>query len=127
MTVGTLAGQVAFITGAARGQGRAHAVRLASDGAAIIALDICAEFDSTDYKGSTTDDLAETARLVERSGGRILARQADVRDGDAVDAVLAELPDVDAEDTDVDIDAVGRRLEEAHQVLVQALESVEKG
>lgn len=90
MTVGTLAGQVAFITGAARGQGRAHAVRLASDGAAIIALDICAEFDSTDYKGSTTDDLAETARLVERSGGRILARQADVRDGDAVDAVLAE-------------------------------------
>lgn len=90
MTVGTLAGQVAFITGAARGQGRAHAVRLASDGAAIIALDICAEFDSTDYKGSTTDDLAETARLVDRSGGRILARQADVRDGDAVDAVLAE-------------------------------------
>lgn len=44
-----------------------------------------------------------------------------------VDAVLAELPDVEAEDTDVDIDAVGRRLEEAHQVLVQALESVEKG
>jgi NAD(P)-dependent dehydrogenase (short-subunit alcohol dehydrogenase family) len=90
MTVETLAGQVAFITGAARGQGRAHAVRLAADGAAIIALDICAEFGSTDYKGATIDDLAETVRLVEQAGGRILARQADVRDGDAVDAVLAE-------------------------------------
>ena len=88
--MGTLDGKVAFITGAARGMGRAHAVKLASEGADIIAIDVCAEFDSTDYPGATTDDLATTVRLVERQGRRILARQADVRDGDAVDAVVAE-------------------------------------
>jgi len=55
MTMGTLDGRVAFITGAARGMGRAHAVKLASEGADIIAIDICAEFDSTDYPGSTPE------------------------------------------------------------------------
>jgi NAD(P)-dependent dehydrogenase (short-subunit alcohol dehydrogenase family) len=77
---GTLDGRVAFITGAARGMGRAHAVKLASEGADVIAVDICAEFDSTDYPGSTPDDLAKTVKLVERQGRRILARQLDVRD-----------------------------------------------
>jgi SDR family mycofactocin-dependent oxidoreductase len=90
MKMGTLDGKVAFITGAARGMGRAHAVKLASEGADIIAIDVCAEFDSTDYPGATADDLATTVRLVERQGRRILARQADVRDGEAVDAAVAD-------------------------------------
>jgi len=88
--VGTLDGKVAFITGAARGMGRAHAVKLAGEGADIIAVDVCAEFESTDYPGATAEDLAETAKLVERQGRRILARQADVRDTEAMDAVVAD-------------------------------------
>jgi SDR family mycofactocin-dependent oxidoreductase len=80
--------KVAFITGAARGMGRAHAVKLASLGADVIALDICAEFDSTDYAGSTEDDLATTVKLVEAQGRRIVARVADVRDPAAVDDVV---------------------------------------
>jgi SDR family mycofactocin-dependent oxidoreductase len=87
---GRLAGKVAFVTGAARGMGRAHAVTLASHGADVVALDVCAEFDSTDYPGATTDDLAETVRLVQAHGRRILAAQADVRDPDAVAAVVAD-------------------------------------
>ena len=70
--------------------GRAHAVKLAGEGADIIAIDVCAEFDSTDYPGSTPDDLATTVELVEDQGRRILARQADVRDAAALDAVVAE-------------------------------------
>jgi len=88
--VGNLDGKVAFITGAARGQGRAHAVRLARDGADIIALDICADIDSMDYPNATPADLEETVKLVEDQGRRIVARQADVRDADAVDAVVRE-------------------------------------
>ncbi|MDY6997986.1 MAG: mycofactocin-coupled SDR family oxidoreductase [Actinomycetota bacterium] len=88
--MGDLDGQVAFVTGAARGMGRAHAVQLAGHGADIIALDICSGFDFTDYPGATIDDLAETARLVEARGRRILARQADVRDAEAIDAVVAD-------------------------------------
>ncbi|MCW2513369.1 MAG: 3-ketoacyl-ACP reductase [Mycobacterium sp.] len=87
---GRLAGKVAFITGAARGMGRAHAVKLSSEGADVIAIDVCAEFESTDYPGSTAADLAETVRLVAAQGRRILARQADVRDPEAVNAVVAE-------------------------------------
>lgn len=86
---GQFAGRVALVTGAARGMGRAHAVALASRGADIVAVDVCAEFDTTDYPGATTDDLAETVRLVQARGGRILATQADVRDPDAVAAVVA--------------------------------------
>lgn len=85
-----LEGKVAFITGAARGQGRAHAVRLAADGANIIALDICADIDSIDYPQSSPEDLDETVKLVEKEGGRIVARQADVRDADAVEQVVAD-------------------------------------
>lgn len=77
---GPLKGQVAFITGAARGQGRAYAVRLASDGADIIAVDLCDQIDSVPYPLSTPEDLAETVKLVEETGARIVARQADVRD-----------------------------------------------
>jgi SDR family mycofactocin-dependent oxidoreductase len=88
--MGNLDGQVAFITGAARGMGRAHAVKLASEGADIIAIDICETFDVTGYPGATAEDLAETVKLVESEGRRILARQADVRDAGAVDTVVAE-------------------------------------
>jgi SDR family mycofactocin-dependent oxidoreductase len=71
---------VAFITGAARGQGRAHAVRMAQEGADIIAVDICRNIDSNPYPLSTPEDLSETERLVKEAGRRILARQADVRE-----------------------------------------------
>jgi SDR family mycofactocin-dependent oxidoreductase len=88
--MGNLNGKVAFITGAARGQGRAHAVRLAADGADIIALDICRDIDSIDYPNASPEDLDETMKLVEKEGRRIVARQADVRDGDAVEQVVAD-------------------------------------
>jgi SDR family mycofactocin-dependent oxidoreductase len=71
---------VAFITGAARGQGRSHAVRLAEEGADIIALDILDDYGTIGYPMASADDLAETVRLVEGAGGRIVAGQADVRD-----------------------------------------------
>ena len=66
--MGELSGKVAFITGAARGQGRAHAVKLASAGADIIALDLCAQIESVPYPLATPDDLAETVKLVEETG-----------------------------------------------------------
>src|ERR1700749_2280536 len=88
--VGNLNGKVAFITGAARGKGRAHAVRLAADGADIAALDICRDIDSIDYPNASPDDLDETVKLVEKEGSRIVARRADVRDADAVEQVVAD-------------------------------------
>jgi SDR family mycofactocin-dependent oxidoreductase len=84
-----LDGKVAFITGAARGQGRAEAVRLASDGASIIAFDICDQIASVPYPLATPDDLALTVKLVEDTGARIVAQQADVRDLDALKNALA--------------------------------------
>ena len=88
--MGNLNGKVAFITGAARGQGRAHAVRLAADGADIVALDICRDIDSIDYPNASPDDLEETVKLVGKEGRRIVARRADVRDADAVEQVVAD-------------------------------------
>ncbi|MGB0962566.1 MAG: mycofactocin-coupled SDR family oxidoreductase [Mycobacterium sp.] len=86
--MGELTGKVAFITGAARGQGRAHAIKLASEGADIIALDLCAPIDSVPYPLASPDDLAATVKLVEEAGARIVACQADVRDREAVKAAL---------------------------------------
>jgi SDR family mycofactocin-dependent oxidoreductase len=85
---GTLQGRVAFITGAARGQGRAHAIRLAREGADIIALDICAPVsDCITYPAATPEDLAHTVRAVEAEGRKILFREVDIRD----DAALRQL------------------------------------
>jgi SDR family mycofactocin-dependent oxidoreductase len=74
------ANKVAFITGAARGQGRAHAVRFAEEGADIIAVDICEQIESVVYPMAGCNDLDETINLVEKTGARIVAEQADVRD-----------------------------------------------
>lgn len=87
--MGRVSGKVAFITGAARGQGRSHAVRLAEEGADIIALDICAPLPTVPYPLATADDLAQTAQLVEALGRRIVTVAADVRDGAAVDDAVA--------------------------------------
>lgn len=86
--MGSLDGKVAFITGAARGQGRAEAVRLASDGADIIAVDICDQIASVPYPMATSDDLAQTVKLVKDTGARIVAREVDVRDRDALSTAL---------------------------------------
>lgn len=88
--MGNLEGKVAFISGGARGQGRAHAVRLAREGADIITFDIAAQIDSVPYPLATKDDLDETVRQVEALGRKAVARQADVRDQAAVEAVFAE-------------------------------------
>ncbi|HEY2191098.1 MAG TPA: mycofactocin-coupled SDR family oxidoreductase [Actinomycetospora sp.] len=84
-----LESKVAFITGAARGQGRSHAVRLAAEGADIVGIDICRQLDSVNYAMSTPDDLAETVRQVESRGGRMLGIEADVRDLDGMHAAVA--------------------------------------
>jgi SDR family mycofactocin-dependent oxidoreductase len=88
--VGELAGRTALITGAARGQGRCHAQRLAAAGADIIAVDICAQIASVPYAMSTADDLAETARLVQELDRRIVTVVADVRDEKALSVAVAE-------------------------------------
>ncbi|MGX7678941.1 mycofactocin-coupled SDR family oxidoreductase [Jatrophihabitans sp. DSM 45814] len=85
-----LQGKVAFITGAARGQGRAEAVRLAAEGADIIAVDICTSATSTAYPGATEEDLNETVRLVEDLDRRIIATVADVRDLAAISAAVSD-------------------------------------
>ncbi|MEQ3549754.1 mycofactocin-coupled SDR family oxidoreductase [Pseudonocardia nematodicida] len=85
-----LDGQVALVTGAARGQGRAHAVRLAREGADIIAFDSCGEFVSTTYDPPTLADLKETVRLVEEQGRRIVWRQIDARDVPAVTSLVED-------------------------------------
>ncbi|BCO39214.1 3-ketoacyl-ACP reductase [Mycobacterium paraintracellulare] len=92
-------GKVAFITGAARGQGRSHAVRFAEAGADIVAVDLCAQMDSVAYPMALPEDLDETVNLVEKTGRRIVAEHADVRDfqrlRSVVNKAVAELGRVD--------------------------------
>jgi (+)-trans-carveol dehydrogenase len=78
--VGRVQGTVALVTGAGRGQGRSHAVRLAEEGADIIAVDICADVEGIRYSMATPEDLAQTAKLVEDCDRRVVTAVADVRD-----------------------------------------------
>jgi SDR family mycofactocin-dependent oxidoreductase len=97
--MGRVQGKVAFVTGAGRGQGRSHAVRLAEEGADIIAVDICRDVSTVGYPMASPEDLQETARLVEKLDRRVVAAQADVRDviqlRSALERGLAELGKLD--------------------------------
>jgi len=97
--MGRVQGKVAFVTGAGRGQGRSHAVRLAEEGADIIAVDLCHNVATVRYPLATSDDLKETARLVEKLDRRIVAVEADVRERAqliaALDRGIAELGRLD--------------------------------
>jgi (+)-trans-carveol dehydrogenase len=97
--VGRVEGKVAFITGAARGQGRAHAVRLAEEGADIIAVDICEQIDSVPYELATMEELEETAKMIEELDRRVVIQKADVRSEaqmlEAVQAGVGELGRLD--------------------------------
>ncbi|OBI09540.1 3-ketoacyl-ACP reductase [Mycolicibacter heraklionensis] len=97
--MGRVAGKVAFITGAARGQGRSHALRLAEEGADIIAVDLCQDIETIGYPMARPEDLEETAKLVEKTGRGIVTAQADVRDAaalkTALEAGLAEFGKLD--------------------------------
>lgn len=97
--MGSLDGRVVFITGAARGQGRSHAVLCAEEGADIVGVDICENLDIVPYALGTEDDLEETARLVEKTGRQMITRKADVRSftalQEAFDAGVREFGHID--------------------------------
>jgi (+)-trans-carveol dehydrogenase len=109
---GRVEGKVAFITGAARGQGRSHAVRLAQEGADIIAVDLCAQVDTVPFPMATPEDLAETVKEVEALDRRIVATQADVRDYATLKAALddgvAQLGHLDIVSANAGIASYGR-------------------
>jgi SDR family mycofactocin-dependent oxidoreductase len=112
-----LDGKVALITGAARGQGRSHAIRLASEGVDIIAVDICGDdIESIPYPLGTAEDLEETVNLIERTGRRIVARKADVRSeselADALSEGVAALGRLDIVIANAGIGGFGLRDEE---------------
>src|SRR5215472_3222272 len=115
---GRVEGKVAFITGAGRGQGRSHAVKLASEGADIIAIDICHDVEGA-LPMATPDDLADTVKLVEAQDRRIVATQADVRDLDglkaAVDAGVEELGRLDIVVANAGIASLGGPVETMSQ------------
>jgi SDR family mycofactocin-dependent oxidoreductase len=97
--VGRVQGKVAFVTGAARGQGRSHAVRLAEEGADIIAVDLCRDIPTIGYPMAKPEDLEETAKLVEKTGRSAVTAQADVREAsqlrEALERGIAEFGKVD--------------------------------
>lgn len=86
---GRVTGKRVLVTGAARGMGRSHAVRLAEEGADLILVDICASLPELEYPLASREDLDETARLVEKHGARAVVHVADIRDADALTAVVA--------------------------------------
>jgi SDR family mycofactocin-dependent oxidoreductase len=109
---GRVEGKVAFVTGAARGQGRSHAIRLAQEGADIIAVDLAGQVDSVPYPMATPDDLAQTVKEVEALDRRIIATEADVRDygalKQALDKGVAELGRLDIVSANAGIVSYGR-------------------
>jgi SDR family mycofactocin-dependent oxidoreductase len=118
--MGRLDNKVALITGAARGQGRSHAVRLAQEGADIIALDICEQIPSVAYAMGTEDDLRETVRLVETENRIIKSVKVDVRDEaamrEAVDGAVSQLGRLDIVVANAGIVTYGG---DAHQISAQ--------
>lgn len=88
--MGRVQGKVAFVTGAARGQGRSHAVRLAEEGADIIAVDLCENIDTIGYPMATPEDLEETAAFIEKTGRRVVTAKADVREAAQLKAALED-------------------------------------
>src|SRR6201990_2712374 len=129
---GRVEGKVAFITGAARGQGRAHAVRLAEEGADIIAVDICKKIDTVDVIApSTPEDLAETADLVKALDRRIVTAEVDVRDYDAlkaaVDSGVEQLGGLDIIVANAGIGTIGTRLDRMKEDIWQEMIDVNLG
>jgi len=114
MMAGRVEGKVAFISGAARGQGRSHAVRLAQEGADIIAIDVCGPIENLAYPHSTPEDLAETADLVKNLDRRIVTAQVDVRDYEglktAVDSAVEQLGRLDIIVANAGIGTFGNKL-----------------
>lgn len=88
--MGRVQGKVAFVTGAARGQGRSHALRLAEEGADIIAVDLCENIDTIGYPMATPEDLEETAAFIEKTGQRVVTAKADVREASQLKAALED-------------------------------------
>lgn len=122
---GRVADKVAFITGAARGQGRSHAVRLAQEGADIIAVDICQPIDNSPAPPATPEDLAETADLIKGLDRRVVTAQVDVRDYDslkaALDSGVEELGRLDIVVANAGIGTVGVRLDRMDEDLWQEM------
>ena len=117
--MGLVDGKVAFITGAARGQGRSHAVRLAEEGASIIAVDLCGGIDAVPYPLASAEDLQDTADLVRSAGGSVLTARADVRRfrevQSAVAAGLAEFGHIDIVLANAGIATMGSDLSDEEQ------------
>ncbi|WAJ43331.1 mycofactocin-coupled SDR family oxidoreductase [Mycobacterium sp. Aquia_216] len=124
---GRVAGKVALITGAARGQGRSHALRLASEGADIIALDICRQIESVPYPLSTPEDLEATARQVKELGQSVVTCEVDVRDGEALLAAVndgvAQLGGLDIVIANAGILSVGASFELSEQSWSQVIDT----
>jgi (+)-trans-carveol dehydrogenase len=122
---GRVEGKVAFITGAARGQGRSHAVRLAQEGADIIAVDICQPFGDSPAPPATPADLAETADMIKALDRRILTAEVDVRDYDAlkaaVDSGVEQLGRLDIVVANAGIGTIGTRLDRMNEDIWQEM------
>ncbi len=88
--MGQFDGKVVLVTGVARGQGRSHAVRFAEEGASILGMDVAAPIGTPHYPPSTPDDLAETEKLIEKTGARCIIRQGDVRDQEAINKLVED-------------------------------------
>jgi (+)-trans-carveol dehydrogenase len=122
---GRVADKVAFVTGAARGQGRSHALRLAQEGADIIAVDICQPFDNSPAPAATSEDLLETADAVKGLGRRIVIAEVDVRDyqslKSAVDSGVEQLGKLDIIVANAGIGTVGTRLDRMREDIWQEM------